>query len=378
MLHVTERDIRKGLGSTSSLRMSDITTEASRLAAFDHHERIWLGRDEARGLTAIVAIHSTRLGPALGGTRIWEHASFDAALTDALRLSRGMTLKAAVAGLPLGGGKAVIIGDSRKHKTIAMLEAYAEMLSLLVGDYITAEDVGMTLADADFLRDRTPNVAGTSRGGSGNPSPVTAEGVFLGLRATWAHASRSSGLSGVRVAVQGLGAVGFALAERLSKAGAGLVVSDIDAERCGRARAELGAQVVSPEAIVAADADILAPCALGGVISQTTIPAIRAKVVAGSANNQLARHGDARRLRERGILYAPDYVINAGGLMNVAAELAPGGYDREKAMAMVRHIPETLEEIFRRSDAEGRPTNDVAQEMAEERLAGAAKSARSA
>ena len=266
----------------------------------------------------------------------------------------------------------MIIADSRNDKTPELLTAYAEMLSLLVGDYVTAEDVGMTLADADFLRSRAPNVAGTTVGGSGNPSPVTAEGVFLGLEAAWAHKTGLRKLAGVRVAIQGLGAVGFALAERLSTAGARLIVSDIDAERCRRAEAELGAVAVTPDTLLSTDADILAPCALGGVLSATTIPSVRAKVVAGSANNQLARHEDAALLKESGILYAPDYVINSGGLINVAAEFAPGGYDGARASAMVARIPETLEEIFRRSDSQERSTSDVALSIAEERLSKAA------
>jgi len=373
MLHVHEpRSLRQPAGA-SSLRITDITTEAASLPAFDDHERIWCGRDDVRGLTAIVAIHDTTLGPALGGTRIWPHESFDAALTDALRLSRGMTYKAAVAGLPLGGGKAVIIADPKTEKTAALLTAYAEMLAALEGQFITGEDVGLTLADADFLRVRAPNVTGTTRGGSGNPSPVTAKGVFLGIKAALKHRRGSDNLAGVRVAVQGLGSVGWSLCEKLHREGAVLSVTDIDAALVSKAVQAFGATPVAPDDVVTAQADVLAPCALGGVISRRTVPGIKAGIVAGSANNQLARHEDARLLMERGILYAPDYVINAGGLINVAAELSPEGYRREAVMAQVERIPAVLTDIFTRAEAEKRPTNDVAAEIALQRIRAASK-----
>lgn len=368
MLQMRETRSLRNPRTGSSLVLSDITARASALAAFDNHEQIWLGQDPVRGLTAIVAIHDTSLGPALGGTRVWPHHSFDAALTDALRLSRGMTLKSAVAGMPFGGGKAVIIADLKTDKTPALLEAYAEMLLALNGQYFTGEDVGLTLADADFLRERTPNVTGTTKGGSGNPSPVTAQGVFLGLKAAVAHRRGSDRLEGIRVAVQGLGSVGRALADKLHAEGAKLIVADLDEARVRDAVKSLGATAATTDMVLSVDADVLAPCALGGLFTAETIPHIQAEIVAGAANNQLARHEDARLLMERGILYAPDYVINGGGLINVAAELAPGGYDRADAMARVARIPEVLADIFRRSDAERRPTNDIAQEIAAERL----------
>jgi len=375
MLNVTEPRRLKSPVPASTLEITDITADAVRHDAYDRHERVWLGRDGERGLTAIVAVHDTALGPALGGTRIWPHESFDAALTDALRLSRGMTLKAAVAGVPFGGGKAVIIADPKKDKTPALLDAYAEMLAALDGQYYTGEDVGLSLADADYLRARTPNVTGTTQGGSGNPSPVTAEGVFLGLKAAFAHRTGRDDLSGVRVAVQGLGSVGWALCEKLLAGGAALIVADIDSERVAKAVQAFGADAEPASRIVAADADIFAPCALGGILSAGTIPDLKAKVVAGAANNQLARHGDAKLLMERGVLYAPDYVINAGGLMNVAAELDPDGYDRERVMARLGEIPRTLNEIFEAADRLGKPTNDVAQAIAEERIARAGRPA---
>ncbi|MDZ5699342.1 Glu/Leu/Phe/Val family dehydrogenase [Chelativorans sp. M5D2P16] len=371
MLHIREpRTLKKPVGA-SALEILDITADAAGLPAYDGHERVWCGRDEARGLTAIVAIHNTALGPALGGTRVWPHESFEAALTDALRLSRGMTYKSAIAGTPFGGGKAVIIADPKTGKTPALLSAYAEMLSVLEGQFFTAEDVGLTLADADFLRVHTANVVGTTRGGSGNPSPVTAHGVFLGLKAALAHRRGTDRLDKVGVAVQGLGAVGWALCEKLHDAGARLAVADIDAGRAARAQEAFGAEIVAAADIVGTDVDVIVPCALGGVISRATIPQLKAEIVAGSANNQLARHEDARLLMEKGVLYAPDYVINAGGLINAAAELGPGGYDREAAMERVARIPETLRDIFTRSERQGRPTSDIAAEIAMDRITAA-------
>jgi leucine dehydrogenase len=369
MLQAHEPRRVKALDPASTLELVDITAQASRLDAFDDHERIWLGRDEERGLTAIVAIHNTALGPALGGTRIWPHATFEDALTDALRLSRGMTYKSAIAGMPFGGGKAVIWADARTQKTPELLEAYAEMLAALGGQYFTGEDVGLTLADADFLRERTFNVTGTTKGGSGNPSPVTAHGVFLGLKAALRHQLGSDALRGRSVAVQGLGSVGWALCQALHGEGAQLIVADIDESRTAAARTAFGADVIETHDFVAADVDLLAPCALGSVFSQETISSVKAKVIAGAANNQLARHRDAVTLMERDILYAPDYVINAGGLINVASELDPDGYDRDRAMGKVARIPAILTDIFERSQAEGLATNEVAQRIAQERIA---------
>ena len=369
MLQEHEARRLRPLRAGSSLKLTDITARAARLPSFDGHEQIWLGEDDVRGLTAIVAVHDTSLGPALGGTRVWPHATFEAALVDALRLSRGMTFKAAVIDVPFGGGKAVIKADPKTEKTPAMLDAYAEMLAALNGQYFTGEDVGLTLADADYLRARTPNISGTTAGGSGNPSPVTALGTFLGIKAALAHRNGSDSLDGIRVAVQGLGSVGWSLCERLHADGALLTVADIDNARVRKAAEVFAATTVEADAIAAADVDLFAPCALGGILSAATIPQIKARIVAGAANNQLAVHDDAAELMKRGILYAPDYVINAGGLVNVAAELAADGYDREQVMVMVRSIPETLTAIFRRADTEGLPTNTIAQAMAAERIA---------
>ncbi len=353
----------------STLELTDITDDAKLLPGFDGHERIVLGRDETRGLIAIVAIHDTKLGPALGGTRVWKHESLEAAITDALRLSRGMTYKSAIAGMPFGGGKAVILANAKTDKTPELLEAYAEMLAELDGDYYTGEDVGLTLADADFLRARTPNVTGTTIGGSENPSPVTAHGVFLGLKAAVKHRFGRDDLKGLRVGVQGLGSVGRRLAEQLHEAGATLVVADIDKTRVEQAVRDFGATALASDAMATADVDVFAPCALGGVIHAGMIDAIKAKVIAGAANNQLADEADAALLAVRGILYAPDYVINAGGLINVASELLPGGYVRARAMKLVETIPATLADIFSRADTEKRPTNAIAEEIADERIA---------
>lgn len=369
MLHALDTRRLRLPAVETALSLTDITARAAALGAYDGHERVWLGQDAVRGLTAIVAVHSTALGPALGGTRMWPHESFEAALTDALRLSRGMTDKAAVAGLPLGGGKAVIVADPRKDKTPELLEAYAEMLTALAGQYYTAEDVGMTLADADFLGQRAPNVAGTTRGGSGDPSPFTAHGVFLGLKETLRRRRGSPGLEGVTVAVQGLGSVGWALAAALHADGARLVVADLDRGRTEKAAGMFGAAVAEPERIVSAEADVFAPCALGGILSASTIPEIRATIVAGAANNQLATAEDAERLAARGVLHAPDFVINAGGLINVAAEVFSGGYDRAAVAEKVERIPATLAAIFERAEAEGLAPDAVARSLAAERVA---------
>lgn len=352
----------------SSLVVEDITVAASRLEGFNGHEKVLLGRDDERGLTAIIAIHDTTLGPALGGTRVWMHSDFDAAVTDALRLSRGMTLKAAITGLPFGGGKAVIRADAKRDKTPELLDAYAGMLEQVADSYITAEDVGLSLADADYLRARTANVAGTTVGGSGNPSPFTAKGVFLGIKAALKHKTGSDALIARKVAIQGLGAVGWSLAEKLASAGAHLIVADINVDQCRRAAQILGAEIVPTDAILAVDADVLAPCALGGVMSETTIPDLKVGIIAGSANNQLLRSEDAVSLKDRGILYAPDYVINAGGLINVAAEIAPGGYDLDEVEVMIANIPDALTAIFDRAEKSGKPTNEIAFAMAQRRI----------
>ncbi|MCK6529074.1 leucine dehydrogenase [Myxococcota bacterium] len=334
------------------------------------HEQVVFCRNDAAGLKAIVAIHDTTLGPALGGCRMWPYASEDEALRDVLRLSRGMTYKAACAGLNLGGGKSVIIADPRKDKSEALFRAFGRFVESLGGRYITAEDVGTAVADMDVIAMETRHVTGTSAttGGSGDPSPVTAWGVFHGIKAACAHAFGSADLRGRRVAIQGVGNVGLNLARYLAGEGADLWVSDIDPERCERARREYDARIVVDDDIFGLDVDVLAPCALGGILNDRTIPAIKARVVAGGANNQLddeERHG--RALQERGIVYAPDYVINAGGLINVNAELhrAP----REKALRDAEGIFDTLTRIFRLADEKRLPTGAASNAVAEQRIA---------
>jgi leucine dehydrogenase len=333
---------------------------------FDAHEQIVFCRDAASGLSAIIAIHNSNLGPALGGLRMWPYADSDAALADALRLSRGMTYKSAISGLSFGGGKAVIIGDPRKDKTPALFRAFGRFVDSLGGRYITAEDVGTSPRELEWVRQETRHVRGIAEGGAGDPSPATAHGVHGGIRAAVRHALGRESLDGVRVAVQGLGHVGEDVCRRLAADGAVLFVSDIRAETVGRVVDALGATAVTPEAIYDQAVDVFAPCALGAVINDDTVGRLRAKVIAGSANNQLAeaRHGIA--LRQRGILYAPDYVINAGGVINIAHEGAD--YDREAAFAHVGRIYDTLLEIFARAERQGIATSEAADRIAEDRF----------
>jgi leucine dehydrogenase len=337
--------------------------------AFDDHEQVIFFYDRASGLKAIVALHDTTLGPAVGGCRMWPYASEAEALTDVLRLSRGMTFKAAMAELPYGGGKTVIIGDSRKDKSEALFRALGRAIDSLGGRYYTGEDVGTSPTDMDWAGEETAYVLGCNEGGSGDPSPVTARGVWLGIRAAVRHKLGQHDLAGVRVAIQGLGHVGYNLARLLAQDGARLSVADLDGSRVERAADEFAAKPLAVDAILFAECDVLAPCALGGVINDPTVPKLACQIVAGAANNQLLedRHGAA--LHARGILYAPDYVINAGGLINIAQELQPGGYDRERALAKVEAIGTTLAEVFERSRQEALPTHEVANRIARERIA---------
>jgi leucine dehydrogenase len=339
----------------------------------EQYEEVVYFHDPPTGLRAIVAIHSTALGPALGGTRFYPFETEEEALRDVLRLARGMTYKAAVAGLDLGGGKAVIIGDPRRQKSEALLRSYGRFLESMGGRYITAEDVGTAREDMDVIRRETRWVTGVSAqlGGSGDPSPVTAFGVFNGLKACAEEALSTASLDGLRVVVQGVGKVGYHLAKHLVDAGAVVTVSDVDVDSLARAVHDLGVDTVEPDKAHAAECDILAPCALGGLIRDDTLPELKCKVVAGAANNQLARpeHGDA--LADLGILYAPDFVINAGGVMNVADELM--GYDRDRAMARVEGIYRTLREVFRISRTEQVPPARAAEILAEHRIAGVSR-----
>lgn len=339
---------------------------------FDDHEAVHAFCHRPSGLVGFVAIHSTALGPAFGGCRMWAYDAEAAALGDALRLSRGMSYKNALAGLAYGGGKAVIIADSRTAKSQALFEAFGDVVASLNGRYVTAEDVGITVDDMRIVGRRTGYVSGIGTGGAGggDPSPMTALGVFEGLRAAVAFALQRDSLEGLRVAVQGVGNVGYNLCRLLHGAGARLVVADVHAPSAQRAAAEFGASVVAPEAILVQDVDVLAPCALGGVLGEETIPDIKAAVVAGAANNQLACARDGERLMARGIAYAPDYVVNSGGIIAVAAEYE-GGRPERQVRARVETIHARTLAIFERARAEGRPTSAVADQMAREAIAAA-------
>ena len=332
---------------------------------FDNHEQVVFCRDEASGLTAIIAVHNTNRGPALGGCRMWAYASEEDAVTDVLRLSRGMTYKNALANLPYGGGKSVIIGDAKKVKTPAMMRAMGRMVERLSGTYIIAEDVGTNPDDMTEIRRGTAHVKGV-KGEGGDPSPATAFGVFCGIRASVRHRLGKETLDGVRVAVQGLGHVGYDLAAQLHAAGATLTVTDIDADALKRAASELGAEVVGLDAIYDADVDVYAPCALGATVNAETIPRLKAKIVAGSANNQLATDADGDALARRGILYAPDYVINAGGVIHIYHE-GPD-YDHERAFAHVGGIGDVLSEIYALADRDGLATHTAADRLAEQKF----------
>jgi len=337
--------------------------------SYDGHERVLFGHDGETGLKSIIAIHNTALGPAVGGCRMWPYESDAAALEDALRLARGMTYKSALAGLPFGGGKAVIIGDSRTEKTPALMRAMGRLVDELGGRYLVAEDVGTTVADMDIIATVTKHVTGTSNSG-GNPSPYTAYGVFQGIRAAVEHKlRRNAELEGIDVAIQGLGSVGYDLARRLHGAGARLHVADINSEALTRAADEFGATTVDTHDIHAIDVDVFAPCALGGAINDQTIGDINATIVAGSANNQLGERRHGAELAARGILYAPDYVINAGGIIELAYSPDFGReHDEDAIRTHIDGLYDTLMEIFERADEATAATNEIANKMAEERF----------
>ena len=339
----------------------------------DGYEHVARCRDEASGLHAIIAIHDTTLGPALGGMRMLPYASEDEALFDVLRLSKGMTYKSAVADTGLGGGKSVIIGDPAKDKSEALFLAMGRFVGSLDGRYITAEDMNIGIADLEIVRRETRWVTGLSResGSSGNPSPYTAYGCLVGIRATSKEAFGSEDLAGKKVVIQGVGAVGGRLAVLLKEAGAEVVICDLRDERARELADKHGFEVVDDEAHLEVDCDIYSPCARGAGINDETIPKLRCKGVAGCANNQLLepRHGD--ELRKRGILYAPDYVLNSGGIINVSVELLPGGYKEEVAMKKIEHIGDALAEVYAISKAEDISTNEAARRLAERRLAAA-------
>ena len=346
------------------MQIIEVTTDTD-------HEQVLIGRDEAIGYHGIIAIHSTVLGPAVGGTRWWNYHTEDEALTDALRLSHGMTYKTALAGLPLGGGKSIIIGNHATSDREALLRAHGRFVDTLAGRYITAEDVGTSPADMEIMRLETQHVAGLL-GRSGDPSPFTARGVFRAIQASVKFLRDTDDLSGLTVALQGCGHVGYNLAKWLHEAGASLVVADVNGESVARLVKSFDADTVHPSEIFSVPADIFAPCALGGVINDETIPQLQAQIVAGAANNQLLEERHGTMLRDRNILYAPDYVANAGGVLNGCVEVL--GWEPEHALRKVDEIYDTLLRIFQSAAAEGITTNQAADRLAEDRLRSAARS----
>ncbi len=333
---------------------------------FDHHEAVHFFDDPASGLKAIIAVHSTALGPAAGGCRFWQYDVSSDALTDVLRLSRGMTYKNAVAGLPFGGGKAVILNDPAVGKSPELLRAFGRAVDSLTGLYVTAEDVGMSVDDMRVVQTETRHVSGLPQKGSaagGDPSPWTALGVFLGIEAAVRARLGRDSVDGLKVAVQGVGHVGFHLCKLLSDAGAELLVADVSRDNLRKVAAAMPVTEVSPRDILYADADVLSPCALGNVLNSETIPRLKAAVIAGAANNQLSVASDGDRLVDSNILYAPDYVINAGGIISVAREYFEEG-SREEVHADVNRIPERLDDIFRESASTGTATNRIADDIA--------------
>ncbi|NZA25910.1 Glu/Leu/Phe/Val dehydrogenase [Luteimonas sp. SJ-92] len=332
------------------------------------HEQVVFCHNKDAGLKAIIAIHNTVLGPALGGTRMWPYKSEQDALNDVLRLSRGMTYKNAVAGLNIGGGKAVIIGDPATDKSEALFRAFGQFVESLGGRYITAEDVGIDVNDMEFVYRETEYVTGVHQvhGGSGDPSPFTAYGTLQGLMASLNKKFGDEEVGKYSYAVQGLGHVGIEFVKLLKERGAKIFVTDINKERVDRAVSEYGAEAVGLDEIYDVDADVYSPCALGGTVNEDTLPRLRAKIICGAANNQLANNEIGDEVEKRGMLYAPDYAVNAGGVMNVSLEI--DGYNRERAMRMMRTIYHNLTRIFEISERDGIPTYKAADRLAEERI----------
>jgi leucine dehydrogenase len=342
--------------------------------SFDGHEGVHAFHDAATGLKCVIAVHSTALGPAAGGCRMWNYPTGDAMLTDVLRLSQGMSYKNAMAGIPLGGGKAVIWGDPKSGKSEALFEAFGRAVQSLNGTYYTAEDVGVDVADMTIVRRQTKYVAGLDEGdaASGDPSPVTAMGVYLGIREVAKRLFGTDDLNGRTIAVQGVGSVGGYTCEHLAKAGAKLVITDIDQEALAAVSARTGAVVVAPTDIYDVEADIFSPNALGAIINEKTLARLKVKGVAGGANNQLVVPEMGEFLRRKGILYAPDYVINGGGIINVAAEIS-GSYSREWVEATLGRLIVTLGEVLDEALQTNQPTNYVADRIARARIASARK-----
>ena len=340
--------------------------------AFDDHERVLFCYDAATGLKAIIAIHSTALGPAAGGTRLWTYASDDEALHDVLRLSRGMSYKNAMAGLDFGGGKAVIMKSPDFDGSDALFERYGEFVDSLGGAYVTAEDVGMSVDIIEVIGRKTHYIAGMPKRegqAGGDPSPKTSFGIFRGIEAAVKFKLGEDSLRGLTVAVQGVGNVGYYLCKYLSEAGASLVVADIDDQRVQRVCDEFGARAVGLEELLSQDVDVVAPCALGGILNATSIPKLRTSIVAGGANNQLQVDEDGQRMSDAGILYAPDYVINGGGIINVACEYY-GDCDDDEVYERIAAIGPRLTGIFEEAAQTGRPTNEIADDQARRIIAG--------
>ena len=341
--------------------------------AFDDHERVVFCSDKNTGLHAIIAIHSTALGPAAGGCRLWNYASDDEALHDVLRLSQGMSYKNAMAGLNFGGGKAVIIKTPDFHAGEALFEAFGDFVEQQNGRYITAEDVGMSVSTMETIARRTKHVSGLPRKGDkagGDPSPKTALGIFNGIEAAAKFKLNAENLAGLTVAVQGVGHVGYYLSKYLSEAGATLLVADIDQDRVKRVCDEFGATAVDLNEILVQQADVVAPCALGAILTKESIEKLKTTIVAGGANNQLETHADGQRITDAGILYAPDYVINAGGIINVSSEYY-GDSTEEEVMTQVAAIGPRLTGIFEEAAAAGKPTSEVADTQARKLIAAA-------
>lgn len=337
--------------------MVDLLDEAD----FDDHEQIVFLRDSSVGLTAIIAIHSTALGPAAGGTRFWHYSQTRAALVDALRLSRGMSYKNALAGLPAGGGKAVILADHQRGKTPEMLVSFAEKIQSLGGKYITAQDVGMSEADMLLLSLHTDHVAGLPKQG-GNPGPYTSKGVYLGIKAAIKRIFHTDSASGVRIAIQGVGSVGSGVARRLAAEGADLVIADVDRSRAHNLAEEINCKVESPDQILNVEADVVSPNALGAILTEEVVDKLKAKIVAGGANNQLSTGQEGQLMYERGILYAPDYVINAGGIISVLRHIDGAG--DEEVNKRVDLISNRLVSIWDESQIRGQAPDVIADHMA--------------
>ena len=348
---------------SDTLQISEIPVEG--------YERVVRGVDPETGLHAFIAVHDTTLGPALGGLRMWNYASEEDALFDVRRLAKGMSFKSAVAHTGLGGGKAVIIGDAKSIKSDELYLGVGRLVDSLGGLYTTAEDVNTTIADLEIVRRATKYVSGLSResGGSGNPSSYTAYGVYLGVRAALGWAFDNDDPKGRTIAIQGVGAVGGALAQRLSEAGAIVYAADRNQARLDDLTEKFGVKQIAADEILMMECDLLAPCALGGILNDETIPQLRTKVVAGAANNLLLKPEHGKSLNDRGILYAPDYVINAGGIVNVSVEFHEGGYNEEVALRKIERIPQALKELWTIAKEENIPPSDAADSLAQRIIA---------